>query len=73
MEVFLMPKPPVPAVPKAVHRASKRGIFPSSRKTTSSTVSRMYRRYRMPAVWRILGTSLPTLGPGLSARRIWTL
>ena len=24
--------------------------------------------YRMAAVFRILGTSLPTLGPGLSAR-----
>ena len=36
---FLMPKPPVPAVPKAVQRLSKRGIPPASRKRTQMTVS----------------------------------
>ena len=65
---FLTPNPPVPTVPKAVHTASNKGMSPRSRKITSSTVSRIYIRYRIVAVFRIFGTSLPTLGPGLSAR-----
>ena len=36
-----MPKPPVPAVPKAVHRLSNRGIPPISSSTTSTAVMTM--------------------------------
>ena len=69
MESFLMPNPPVPAVPMAVQRLSKRGIPPSSKNPTHKTVSRIYSRYKMVADSLVLGTSLVTLGPGLSARR----
>ena len=62
-----MPKPPVPAVPKAVVRASNTGIPPHSKNTISVTVITKYMIYNIRAVWRILGTSLPTDGPGLSA------
>ena len=64
---FLIPKPPVPAVPNAVHSASKRGIFPASKNNILKRVSTIYSTYSIMAVSRILGTSLPTSGPGLSA------
>lgn len=35
---FFMPKPPVPAVPKAVHRLSNKGMPPASKNSTHSTV-----------------------------------
>ena len=35
---FFIPKPPVPAVPNAVHRASNNDICPNIRKMTSRTV-----------------------------------
>ena len=73
MLLFLMPKPPVPAVPKAVHRLSNRGMPPASRNNTHRTVSTMYILYSRLAVWRMRGTILPTLGPGLSARSRWML
>ena len=68
MPLLRMAKPPVPAVPNAMQRLSNSGMPPSSRKPMHSTVSSMYRPYRISAVWRRCGVSLPTLGPGLSAR-----
>ena len=70
---FLIPNPPVPAVPNDVVRASNTGILPMSNSRTSSIVIPKYIRYRSRAVCRTFGTSLPTEGPGLSARMrlIW--
>ena len=65
---FRIPNPPVPAVPKAVHTASKTGIFPNRRNRKLMNVSTMYMTYKILAVVRIFGTSLFTFGPGLSAR-----
>ena len=69
MLAFFMPKPPVPAVAKAFTTLSKSGIPPASSSTTSSTVMAMYIRYSTLVVSFILAVSLPTTGPGLSARR----
>ena len=41
---FLTPKPPVPAVPKAVQTASNRGMFPIRRNRMFKRVSKMYIR-----------------------------
>lgn len=45
----------------------KRGIFPASKNNIFKRVSAIYSTYSIMAVSRILGTSLPTSGPGLSA------
>ena len=57
-----------PNVKLKINTASNNGILPSTRNSTSNMVSSIYIKYRMLAVLRILGTSFPTLGPGLSAR-----
>ena len=41
MELFKTPKPPVLAVQKVLHRASKTGIFPNSSRTNSARVRPM--------------------------------
>ena len=64
---FLIPNPPVPAVPKEIVSASNKGILPITRKMISSIVKNTYIRYRIFAVDRTVGTSLLTEGPGLSA------
>src|SRR5699024_3143972 len=64
---FLMPNPPVPAVPNMIVNESNRGIPPARRKIICSTESPRYILYSNRAVLFTLGTSLPTDGPGLSA------
>ena len=71
MESALMPKPPVPTVPKAWTRLSNRGMPPSSSIPTSTVVIRKYSRYSTRAVSRVRGVSLPTTGPGISALRMF--
>ena len=61
-------KPPVPAVPNAVHTASNTGMPPNSSSTISTTVMTEYTPYSSFAVERMRGTSLPATGPGTSAR-----
>ncbi|CDE31988.1 putative uncharacterized protein [Ruminococcus sp. CAG:403] len=65
---FLMPNPPVPAVEQAILTASNAGIPAISRKIHSKKVIPRYMAYSSIAVVRTLGTSLPTIGPVLSAR-----
>src|SRR5699024_3197340 len=65
---FSTANPPVPALPKEMHRASKPCIPASSSRTISRTVIAIYILYRRIAVFRTLGTNLDTEGPGLSAR-----
>src|SRR5690554_3934139 len=48
-------------------RVSKRGTPPSKRKIISNTVMAKYIKYNNLDVVAILGTNLPTEGPGLSA------
>ena len=61
-------KPPVPAAPKAVIRASYQGRPTRRSKIVCTTVSTRYMAYRILAVSRILLEILPTEGPGDSAR-----
>lgn len=47
MLVFLIPKPPVPAVPKALTTESKNGILQIRSATTSAIVRKIYIKYRI--------------------------
>ena len=64
---FLIPKPPVPAVPNVVFIASNTGIFARRSIMNSIRESPRYIIYNILAVCFTLGTSFPTDGPGLSA------
>lgn len=71
MESARTPNPPVPAVPKAIQKASKTGILPTKiRRRASIAVNPIYIRYVIFAVSFILGTIFPEDGPGYSARMI---
>ena len=65
---FKTPNPPVPAVPKDKVRDSKGDIPVSNSNTTCTMVRKIYISYSILAVCFTLGTSFPTVGPGLSAR-----
>ena len=73
MLAFFTLKPPVPAVAKVLTSASYSGMPPASRNTTSNMLITTYIPYSIMALCLALGTSLPTTGPGTSARIICIL
>ena len=64
---FNSPNPPVPVVEKDSVEASYKFSPANIRDMISTTVIIRYIPYNIIAVFLILGTNLPTLGPGLSA------
>ena len=50
---------------------SKGGIPPAMSRMICTTVSTTYIRYKICAVSLMRGMSLPTMGPGISARIMW--
>ena len=71
--VFLIEKPPVPAVPSAWMTESYTGIPDMISKIIWSTVMAEYITYSIFTVCPIFGTSFPGAGPGLSATSICTV